>query len=93
VVANATSVARLAARTVEGLRRYGYIDLVATDAISKRPDTVIYYIDGRHREALRLATQLGLDPTRVRPRPALDLTVSGAAGDVWLVIGTDLGGR
>jgi hypothetical protein len=92
VVANATNVARLAARTVEGLRRYGYTDLVATDAVADRPDTVIYYVDGRHREALRLAAQLGLDATRVHPRPALDLTVTGEASDVWLVIGSDVGG-
>ena len=91
VVANATNVARLAARTVEGLRQFGYTDLVATDAVADRADTVIYYVDGRHREAQRLAQQLGLDPQGVHPRPALDLTVTGEAGDIWLVIGQNLG--
>ena len=91
VVANGTNVARLAARTVEGLRQFGYTDLVATDAVADRADTVIYYVDGRHREAQRLAQQLALDPQRVHPRPALDLTVTGEASDIWLIIGQDRG--
>ena len=89
VVANATGRAGLAARTVESLRQYGYTDMLATDAVTDRADTVVYYVDGRHDEAVRLAAQIALDPARVHVRPSLSLTVTGEESELWLIVGAD----
>jgi hypothetical protein len=89
VVANATNIAGVAARTADRLRTLGYVDPVAADAAADRIDTVIYYIDGRHGEAVRLARQLDLDRQRVHARPGAALTVNDDAGELWLLVGED----
>jgi hypothetical protein len=91
VVANAANIAGLAARTADALRQLGYVNLVATDALGDRFDSVIYYVDGRYDEAMRLAAQLGLDPQRVHIRPGVTLTVNDDTSDIWLVLGQDRG--
>ena len=90
VVADATNVSGLAARTAEQLRGFGYVDVVAADAVVDRPDSTIVYVDGRSGEALRLAVQLGLDPGGVQPRQLGPLTVerrTGRSGSSWEAIG------
>ena len=89
VVVNATNVSGVAARTAEQLRGFGYTDVVATDAVVDRPDSMIVYVDGRSGEALRLAVQLGLDPGRVQPRQVGPLTVEQEDGDIWVLMGGD----
>lgn len=89
VVANATDEPGLAARTLAVLRTLGYSDSVPTDAVTPRTDTVIVHVDGRSGEAMRLATQLGLDPSNVRPRRSERLTVAQDDADLWLLLGAD----
>ena len=91
VVANAANIAGLASRTVDTLRQLGYVNVVATDSIADRFDSVIYYVDGRYDEAMRLAGQLGLDSQRVHIRPGVSLTVNDDTSDIWLILGQDRG--
>jgi hypothetical protein len=90
IVANATDTAGLAARTLAELRTLGYSDASPTDAVTARRDTIIVHVDGRSAEALRLAGQIGVDPTQVQPRRSGRLTVAPEDdADLWLLPGAD----
>jgi LytR cell envelope-related transcriptional attenuator len=89
IVANATNIEGLADRTIDELRPLGYVDLVAVDVAADRADTLIVYSAGRRGEALRLATQIGVEPASVVSREATGVEVRGRKGDVWLFVGRD----
>jgi len=92
VVANATAMEGHAGRSAARLRRLGYSNVTAVDAAADRTDTVIFFVNGRRREALRLAQQLGYSPNRVQPRPNASLTLAGEDGEnseLWLIVGQD----
>jgi hypothetical protein len=89
VVANATDAPGLAARTLAELRTMGYSDSVPTDAVTPRLDTIIVHVHGRAGEAMRLATQAGVDPAKVRPRQSEPLTSGLDDADLWLLLGAD----
>jgi hypothetical protein len=89
VVANAGPADRLAARTAETLRTFGYVDIAVTTATTRRPTTAVLFVPGREGEARVLAAQLGVAEDAVQPRPDGQLTVNDAQGDVWVLVGAD----
>ena len=90
VVDNASNPPGLADSVVQQLSNFGYTDVVATDAIAPRSESVVVYADGREGEARRLAEQLGVAATQVEPRGDGPLTVDDATGDLLALLGTDI---
>ena len=89
IVANAGPADRLAARMATLIGAAGYVQTVVTTSTGRRPVSAIYFAPGREHEALALADAVGIAASQVAPFDG-PLTIDGARGDLWLIVGNDL---
>jgi hypothetical protein len=87
VVANGAAADGIASSVAADLRNVGYADVIATNAVARRPASVVYYAVGFDREAGALAATLGIAATE--PQPVDAITTSSTASDLWVVLGAD----
>jgi len=81
-VVNATDAPGLASDHVAILRGLGYTQATATDGVVTSTTTAVYFADDLRVEAVRLAQQIGIDESDVRPRPSEPLTLNGVDADL-----------
>ncbi len=92
VVGNGSSRNGLATSTADELTAAGYVDVVATNAISKSADTYIVYRDGFQAAAAAVAELLEIPGERVLPYIDAEVTERDEQGDVIVVVGADRAG-
>lgn len=92
VVGNGSSRNGLATSTADELTAAGYVDVVATNAISKSADTYIVYRDGFQAAAQAVAELLDIPGERVLPYIDAQVTERDEQGDVIVVVGADRAG-
>ncbi len=92
VVGNGSSRNGLATSTADELTAAGYVDVVATNAISKSADTYIVYRDGFQAAAAAVAELLDIPGERVLPYIDAEVTERDEQGDVIVVVGADRAG-
>jgi hypothetical protein len=92
VVGNGSSRNGLATTTADELTAAGYVDVVATNAVSKSADTYIVYRDGFQAAAQAVAELLDIPGERVLPYIDAEVTERDEQGDVLVVVGADRAG-
>jgi hypothetical protein len=92
VVGNGSARNGLATTTADELTAAGYVDVVATNAISKSADTYIVYRDGFQAAAAAVAELLEIPGERVLPYIDAEVTERDEQGDVIVVVGADRAG-
>lgn len=89
VVGNGSSRNGLATVTADELVAAGYVDVVATNAISKSADSYIVYREGFQAAAQAVAELLEIPGERVLPYIDAEVTERDDQGDVIVVVGAD----
>jgi hypothetical protein len=89
VVGNASARNGLATVTADELGEAGYVDVVATNAVSDSADSFIVYRDGFEAAALAVAELLDIPAEQVLPFTDTAVTERDDEGDVLVVVGAD----
>lgn len=89
MVGNASNTFGLATQTAAALRDLGYEFVYRADGVREVRESRVYYSENFEGEATRLAESIGLDASRVQPRPSQPLTNGTQEFQVLLLLGND----
>jgi hypothetical protein len=89
VVANGGFSDGLAGRGAGSLSALGYVAPKAQNAVKKNDRSVVYFVQGFQREAVRLAEDLGLRANQVLPKPTRSVSRADGGAELIVVLGGD----
>ena len=92
LVANGTTQQNVAAHFTQVLKAQGWNTQAPADTTTAATASNVYYAAGQQNAANEVATELGLEPTAVKPLTTAVPVTSTAGVDVVAVIGPDLAG-